>query len=212
MYDFNLHWPTLVSDALNSFSFVSNSQESLFSFDCLVKQLNVDGISPFYLRIIIFGCLPLLLSIFSCVIWIILKGLCANKYKFSLKNNAFVSCYVWTFLLYPQMAKMNFSLFKCFAYEDGSSYLKSDMTVKCWEGNHSTMAFTLGLLFLFLWTFAFPIAIWALMRKSRHELGKEEVMLQYGFFYVGLNDNSYYWEILIVNLRKVLFIFMSAVI
>jgi hypothetical protein len=29
---------------------------------------------------------------------------------------------------------------------------------------------------------------------------------EYGIFYIGLKDDSYYWDVLISNLRKVLFI------
>jgi hypothetical protein len=36
--------------------------------------------------------------------------------------------------------------------------------------------------------------------------------MRYGLFFVGLNDNSYFWEILVVNGRKLIFIICSTLL
>ena len=38
------------------------------------------------------------------------------------------------------------------------------------------------------------------------KLRDKQVIQEYGMFYIGLKDDAYYWDILISNLRKVLFI------
>ena len=110
------------------------------------------------------------------------------------------------------ISKMCFSLYNCFSYEDGNSYLKKDMTIKCWEGNHTKMSFIIGLLFIIVWTISFPIYIYIALRNHRKQFEQREVLLKFGFFYVGLNDEAFYWEIVVANTRKVLFIIFSTLL
>jgi hypothetical protein len=37
-------------------------------------------------------------------------------------------------------------------------------------------------------------------------------MINYGLFFVGLNDNAYFWEVFINNARKVVFIMSSTLL
>lgn len=34
----------------------------------------------------------------------------------------------------------------------------------------------------------------------------------YGIFYIGLNDDAYYWEIIVVSVRKILLILVATVL
>ena len=35
------------------------------------------------------------------------------------------------------------------------------------------------------------------------------MLIKYGLFYIGLTDKAFYWEIVVVNLRKVIFIALA---
>ncbi len=74
------------------------------------------------------------------------------------------------------------------------------------------MAFAIGIPMISVWVIGFPLFIYFMIRKHRDNLNNDETMKMYGLFYVGLNDNAYHWEVLIVNLRKIAFIICSTVI
>ena len=48
-----------------------------------------------------------------------------------------------------------------------------------------------------------------MLYKNRHNLDNKELIIKYGLFYVGLTDEGYYWEIIVINVRKVIFIAIS---
>ncbi|CDW75737.1 UNKNOWN [Stylonychia lemnae] len=212
--DFDLHWPPQVQQVLNYFSYVSSSQERLFSFDCMYYQLGLKNQSSFYIKVIMFGLMPIFFSLLGALFWVIVRFTCKRgpNNSFDLSQNILVTSFVFIFILYPQITSISFGLFNCINYEDGTSYLKRDMTIQCWEGEHLKMALAIGLPFIFIWAIGFPaIVLWRL-NKAKNYLGKEFNLQRYGLFYVGLNDESFYWELVIVNLRKLIFIICGSIL
>ena len=57
-----------------------------------------------------------------------------------------------------------------------------------------------------VWIIGFPLFIFMKLFKERKNLNNKDVVLSYGLFFVGLEDNAFYWEIIVTNLRKVVFI------
>jgi hypothetical protein len=57
-----------------------------------------------------------------------------------------------------------------------------------------------------VWIIGFPTFILNQLRRNLPKLRDKQVIQEYGMFYIGLKDDSYYWDVLISNLRKVLFI------
>ena len=163
--------------------------------------------STFYLKVIMFGCLPVIISIFGFIIWSFVKLTCKKKdTNFHVKRNMLVTSFVMIFLLYPDITRHSFSLFHCFSFEDGNSYLQNDMSITCWQGNHMRMALTIGIPFIILWTFVFPIVIFVNLLKKRTNLNDKDTLATFGLFYVGLNDKAFFWEVVIVNVRKIIFV------
>lgn len=74
------------------------------------------------------------------------------------------------------------------------------------------MALAIGLTFIILWAISFPLIIGLLLRKGFKDLGKASFISEYGFFYVGLTDEMYYWEVGVGNFRKLVFITLSALL
>jgi hypothetical protein len=70
----------------------------------------------------------------------------------------------------------------------------------------------IGIAFIILWAFLFPLAIIVFLYRHRKSLSEIHILKVYGLFYVGLTDENFFWEILIVNLRKVIFILIATVI
>lgn len=68
------------------------------------------------------------------------------------------------------------------------------------------MAFAIALPLFFIWVVGFPITVLTILYKKRKELNKEENIINYGLFIVGLTDRAYYWEVIISNTKKIIFI------
>lgn len=96
-------------------------------------------------------------------------------------------------------------------FDDGESYLKRDLSIKCWSASHLSIGIIVGIPFITVWIVAFPLFMWFIIRKHRHNLANKEIILKYGFFYVGLNDSAFFWEVTVSNVRKVLFIVFTTV-
>ena len=60
-----------------------------------------------------------------------------------------------------------------------------------------------------IWGVIFPIAIFLKIRENSGRLGDHQILKLYGIFYIGLNDDSFYWEIIVMNLRKFLLILVA---
>jgi len=64
------------------------------------------------------------------------------------------------------------------------------------------MSLAIGVPILAIWTIGFPVFIFLKLLKQKNNFGNIDNLKLYGIFYVGLNDSTYYWEIILVNLRK----------
>ena len=104
----------------------------MFSIDCLFKLKDIDpGISLFYVKVIIYGLIPIIVGLISCVIWYMVYF-----YKKKIQNvdidvllNIRVTCYIVVYVTYPSIANLCFSLFNCFTMDDGLSFLRRDFSV-----------------------------------------------------------------------------------
>lgn len=67
-----------------------------------------------------------------------------------------------------------------------------------------------GFVFIAAWAIVYPVVVYRWLNKSKDDLNYTNHLKLYGVFYIGLNDNSYYWEIVVVNIRKILLILCAA--
>jgi len=175
--------------------------------------MNVTSINSFYVKVIMYGVTPVLLSGLAAFVWIVIR--CTSKRKqsqFQTGKYIKITCYAIILLLLPTVTTSTFSLFSCVSYEDGHSYLRRDMSIQCWTADHVKMGLLVGLPLLAVWTFGFPLMIYLLMWKQRGRFDEVENLQLYGLFYVGITDQRFYWEIVIVNLRKLLIIALGTFI
>lgn len=66
--------------------------------------------------------------------------------------------------------------------------------------------YLIGVPCIIIWVIGFPFFIFMILRKNKQNLATKDILIKYGLYYVGLTDESYYWEVLIVNFRKVFMI------
>lgn len=74
------------------------------------------------------------------------------------------------------------------------------------------MALAIGLSLISAWAIFPPIIIGIVLRNNLNNLSKSSFLVEYGLFYVGLRDKMYFWEVGIVNLRKITFIMLSTLL
>jgi hypothetical protein len=74
---------------------------------------------------------------------------------------------------------------------------------------HTKIALSIGVPFIVLYVFEFPAYIFYRLRQNKKNLNDKELLINYGLFYVGLNDDAYFWEVVVSNARKIIFISSS---
>jgi hypothetical protein len=50
------------------------------------------------------------------------------------------------------------------------------------------------------------------IRENKDRLREHEILEIYGIFYIGLNDKRFYWEIIVMNIRKYVLILASTLL
>ena len=117
--------------------------------------------------------------------------------------------FVIVLLWQPTIINYSFSLFICADYEDGYSYLKKDTAIKCWQGKDFVFQVLFATVFVGVWAIIFPIAIYLRINQEKGSLNHPNNLKLYGIFYIGLNDHAFYWEIIVVNIRKIAIIVVA---
>lgn len=141
----------------------------------------------------------------------ILAGIEGVDPDFTLASKLLTTAFVIIILWLPSVITSSFSVFMCSEYE-GKSYLKKDTSIQCWTPDHFFMAFSIGFTFIFIYAILFPIVVDIILSRSQKKFKETRHLKLYGIFYIGLNDDSYYWEIRIVSFRKISLILGAALI
>lgn len=74
------------------------------------------------------------------------------------------------------------------------------------------MAYSIGLSFIILSTIVFPLFIFYKLKKLQNHFNDIRILKLYGIFFIGLNDDSIYWEIIVVNFRKLALIICATLL
>ena len=93
---------------------------------------------------------------------------------------------------------------------DGKLFLKGDLSLECWTKSHIQFAIAIIIPFSLVWVIAFPLLVFKKLYKNRKNFNNSDFLKQYGLFFVGLKDESYFWELLINNARKIIFIMIGS--
>jgi hypothetical protein len=74
------------------------------------------------------------------------------------------------------------------------------------------MATAIGIPFIVIWSIGFPVYVFTNLNRNRQNFNEKEIISKFGLFFVGLNDEAYFWEVIITNLRKIVFIMCSTLL
>ena len=53
--------------------------------------------------------------------------------------------------------------------------------------------FAIALPNIIVYILGFPLTIFFILRKHRHDLNNKDLIVKFGLFYVGLTDKVFYW-------------------
>eukprot|EP00350_Pseudokeronopsis_sp_OXSARD2_P001894 CAMPEP_0170547324 /NCGR_PEP_ID=MMETSP0211-20121228/5706_1 /TAXON_ID=311385 /ORGANISM="Pseudokeronopsis sp., Strain OXSARD2" /LENGTH=119 /DNA_ID=CAMNT_0010852295 /DNA_START=281 /DNA_END=640 /DNA_ORIENTATION=+ len=109
------------------------------------------------------------------------------------------------FLIYPTITSYTFGMFNCNEV-NGINYLSVDFNIQCWSTDHIYLQLKYTLPALLIWVLGFPFAVFYLLYRNRKDLSDKQVIAKYGLYYIGFNDKSFYWQVLVINLRRASYI------
>jgi len=201
---FNLNWPSLVKQLLSSQESVGSASEQLFSFDCYLQD--AFSTEVFYQKLAIVALLPILIVVISALVWfpVAIK----NKDMMVLRNQLVTTIIVLLFLAHPSIVQTMFKVFSCMEIDSEEYWLLEDLSIKCWNTEHSFYALAVGLPGLVGWGLGIPsFALYLLIRK-RKVLITKDVKSKYGFLYIGFKPENFFWEF-IITYRKIAIAFTS---
>jgi len=111
------------------------------------------------------------------------------------------------YLVYPQIVAETFGLFNCTEIE-GVSYLVKNTNITCFDQRHFQIILLLGIPNLVIWIFGVPLLIFYILYSRRKELDNSDNLRTYGFWYLGLKRDIFYWELLL-EVKKLLMILIA---
>jgi len=120
-------------------------------------------------------------------------------------RNSICTITVLMFLMYPTIMIQAFNSFSCYEIND-KYYLVQDINIECYTQEHYMILIKYVMPIMVVWVLGFPLMILYLLFKHRDKLDDKDTIIKYGIYYIGLTNKMFYWEIVIVNIRKALFI------
>jgi hypothetical protein len=130
------------------------------------------------------------------------------RFQESYLRNCAATIFCFIFLIYPTITSYTFSMFTCTTVE-GVDYLKPDMSIECWSSTHINILLYFTLPIIIVWVFGYPIFVYILLRLNRNALDEKSTIMKYGLYYIGFKDNSYYWQVIVINVRRMCYIAIS---
>ena len=75
------------------------------------------------------------------------------------------------------------------------------------------MTFSFSFVFILVYAVLYPLIVdFIFLKRIKNNLNETNNLKLYGVFYIGMNDDSYYWEVRVVNLRKLALIISAALL
>ncbi|CDW74640.1 UNKNOWN [Stylonychia lemnae] len=217
---FDFKWPQIVLDYFKSSETIGEASNQIFSIDCFLnndqgyisEQEKEDqktgkalGVRIFYIKLALFGLLPVFLVLISSSFWFILYN--KPNQKLIRITKAISTVVILLFLVHPNIVKFVFNLFNCIDI-DGEKRVKNDLEILCYVGEHIIWALGIGLPSLVVWGLGIPLFAFVLLERDHKSLDSLIIRQKYGFLYRGFKRRFYYWEI-VITYRKIFLIFIQ---
>lgn len=82
--------------------------------------------------------------------------------------------------------------------------------MECYGSEHIIIIILIVIPAVLVWSIGFPFLTLKWLRKNLKTLDDKDTIIKYGLFYIGLKDETYYWEIIVSNYRKMAIVITAA--
>lgn len=196
----NITWPSSFSNMINTSGSAGNLNSILFPFECILFQLS-SVTNIFYLKIYLGSIFAWFNFAFSIIIWILFLKL-KKKTINSFRKEIVITIMVVGFTLQPSIVNMYFTALNCIEI-NGELYVKKQLSLQCWEGDHLNIFLTFILPSLLLWSIILPIICWVYVKQNIYS-PNYQVRASLSFIMKGVRKDFYYWEFVMMAKRYLL--------
>eukprot|EP00347_Sterkiella_histriomuscorum_P008394 403345262 len=204
--DLNLDWPQILKDFFQNFTAISSTNQSFIKVNCLFQSTeSLESLSKYVFGMLFFSILPIVVFCSSFLIYKLLNLTCfKGRFQDNLRNTL-ITTMVFIFLVYPTISSYTFGMFSCITIE-GVSYLTKDFDIECWSSDHYFYIYYFTLPVIIIWVIGYPLFIIIALNRNKKRLNDVNVIKQYGLYYIGFKDNTFYWQIGVINIRRIIYI------
>lgn len=221
-----LKWPFEVELMFESFFVISSAGSTLLFPDCELSFMRAADV--FYLKQIMFACLPVMVSVVCIVIWRAIQlffGKCNRRYcKGQLSSGrvndyTILSIVLLLFLMYPMQVRIALSMLTCVHIPNDGTFLFADLEEPCFVGRHLTYTMGLFLPQCFLYVIGMPLAslfivmfnqnLVAYDLKETSPAKAKSFRMRYGLLYMGYSKDRAWWET-VISFRKVIIVVIAS--
>lgn len=157
---FPMNWPGQLTNLFQQYNRLSTSASQIFSLDCFLQSsvFSRFSIKSFFLKVVVTSIVPLLIIIFSILVWITIYILrfkiegTERRFK-KVINKVITSIIVLLFMIHSNVVYVSITALRCTNIGDPASiaydpsdlnaqyYLEADTSVECWTPEHKAFAF-----------------------------------------------------------------------
>lgn len=187
--DFDLGWPAIQQGFYSLHHYLGNAFQHFLLIDCLTSD-------AFFVSTLAAALTPLVLILLFAFLWTVIRLICAIRKLSRPILKKYVSMIIVSFLyLHCFILRTALNAFHCITINPEESWLRADMSVRCWNKRHLTYALAISLPTTLLWGIFAP-GVLLLLQIRRHRsvnVAPASVYLSAGF-----KDHLYFWELVIV--------------
>ena len=193
----NIRWPQNFSSVLTTSGSAGNLNSIMFPFECVLVRLPINS-DVFYLKLFMGSIFAWFNFLFSALVWLVYMKI-KGKTMFYFKKEIIITIIVVGFTLQPSIVNMYFTAINCIDIE-GIFYVKKQLTLKCWEGEHLNIFFYFVLPSLLLWSIILPLICFLYLKRN---IKSKDHATRGSLIYItkGVRSEYYYWEFVMMAKR-----------
>jgi len=193
LINFPIAWPPIFVAIFQVGGAITVLGQHLVNLKCMFLDMT-DGDVFFRLQLLWGIAPPILIGLCVLTWWVVSQTCFKSMEDVTVKMKS--SCVALLYLLWPSLSSQTFSMFACRSVCDESvAFLRADLEVMCWHGEHASYALSLGMPMLLLYVLGLPLAAFLRVRQMHQELAKNAADVRvYGMFYTAFREETWWWE------------------
>ncbi|EWS75982.1 transmembrane protein, putative (macronuclear) [Tetrahymena thermophila SB210] len=192
-----------------------------FWFDCVLSNIDI-GVSIQYMRLIWSLILYLMIFTFSMIIYIVFAAIIYKNYKYEQKIyvtikyfsiNFFIFAWIYFFYIMQHSLLQNFMKILSCKQIANTEYIVGQLNKVCNDFEHSMWQILFIIPVFTIVGYVIPFCLFYHIHLNKFNLYKPTKIFfirKYGFLYFEYKPKYWYWELLKLQLRTLIVIFLNA--